>query len=92
MAIVYHQCLSQAGREGVGHSVFSSKPGIISIINQYNLCLSKDMRSAGPGDLLEVLSPQLVFGNVSGHTSGLLPCSEHIPVHSPEAALLFPLG
>ncbi|TRZ06037.1 hypothetical protein HGM15179_021070 [Zosterops borbonicus] len=44
-------CLSEARKEGVGHSALSSKPGIISITNQYNPCLSKDMRAAGPAGL-----------------------------------------
>lgn len=40
----------------MGHGAFSSKPGIISIINQYNPCLSKGMGAAAPGKLLGVLS------------------------------------
>lgn len=35
---------------------------------------------------------QLVFGKGSGQTSGLLPCSGHVPLCSPEALLFFPLG
>lgn len=62
MAIVYHQCLSEARREGVGHGASSSKPGIISIINRDNPCLSKDVRAGGPGKLLGVLPPSWCLG------------------------------